>query len=246
MVCILLKLLKKKFVSVLQSIFRFQAINYTIFTIIQPYTLLRGWYGRAFLCLYTYSNTNHTSIFYIAVYGSPNPIRNCNKMMIFYDDVSHQKKLEHLFWDCPVTQARRIDDAHDCFQSFGSSSVFLSLILPMSEVFYLMFARPSICEMFELHIRKTHMSCFLRSLSLSLPSLHIFHVIASHPTNRFGHSKNTFFSSFNELFTTRLPNIWKFPSPFASLVTHGHLAYFHRNWASIFLYGSFTDIVVFD
>lgn len=81
--------------------------------------------------------------------------------MIFLDEVSRLRTLEHLRQDRSVTQTRPTDDAYDHCRSFNNPIHSQWSITHKPNVFYSMLARPFLRELSEQRILTAETSFFV-------------------------------------------------------------------------------------
>lgn len=93
-----------------------------IHTFFQYHTISFGCYVQVRFCVYTSSETYHTSSFYTADYGNPATIRNYNKTKFFFDEVLCRQTFERNLLKRPDTQKGHTDDA--CDHSWSQESLF--------------------------------------------------------------------------------------------------------------------------
>lgn len=108
----------------LQSILRFPATNYTMFTLFS-YTLSFDQYVRVHLCTYIRRDTYPTNMSYTADCVSVAGTQICIKMMFSVDEVLRQQIFERLLLDRLITQLHQTNDACDHFCSFKNSALYL-------------------------------------------------------------------------------------------------------------------------
>lgn len=95
----LFEIIKRFYVKGSQSSLRFSATNNTEFTLLQYYILLFGRYVWKHLCVYTRSDTYHTSLSHTNDYGNPVAIQNRNKSRFPLNEGLRQQTFEHHILD---------------------------------------------------------------------------------------------------------------------------------------------------